>query len=121
MGSLQYYSLGALRLVGPSDTPSEDGEQEDGMGDTSEEKNSEECVTQEESELSRELPPEEQVGCVSATPEEPPVARSPEVALQKQEGLRQHRSRRSQNKCKAKRRAKTPSHRDKEEEVRLEF
>ncbi|KAJ9153756.1 hypothetical protein P3X46_027164 [Hevea brasiliensis] len=114
MGSLQYCSLGALRLVGPSDAPSEDGEQEDGMGDTSEEKDSEECATQEESELSRELPPEEQVGCVSATPEEPPVARSPKVALPKQEGLRQHRSRRSRNRCKAKRRAKTPSHRDEE-------
>ncbi|KAF2286289.1 hypothetical protein GH714_013303 [Hevea brasiliensis] len=60
MGSLQYCSLGTMRLVGPSDAPSEDGEQDNGMGDVAKEKDAEECATQEESELPRELPLEEQ-------------------------------------------------------------
>ncbi|KAF2295798.1 hypothetical protein GH714_034034 [Hevea brasiliensis] len=109
MGSLQYCSLGIMSLIGLSDAPIEDGEQDNGMGDAAEERDAEEYATQEESELPRELPLEEQVGYVS----EPSVARSPEeVALPKQEGIRQHRSRRSRNRCKAKRKVKTPSHRD---------
>ncbi|KAF2286292.1 hypothetical protein GH714_013334 [Hevea brasiliensis] len=87
-----FHSLKEDQRVGPSDALREDGEQDNGMGDAAKEKDTEECATQEESELPRELPPEEQVGCVS----EPPVARSPkEVALPKQEGTRQHHSRRS--------------------------
>ncbi|KAF2299195.1 hypothetical protein GH714_030939 [Hevea brasiliensis] len=95
MENLPCCTLGAMRLVGPSEAPRKDAVDV--------------CETQEQSKLPRELPPEEEVSCVS----EQPAAESPrEVALPKQERPRQQRSRRSKKRCKAKRKAKSPSHKN---------
>ncbi|KAF2292249.1 hypothetical protein GH714_018072 [Hevea brasiliensis] len=76
--SLPCCSLGSMRLIGPSEVPSSDGERDSGMEDAKDM-----CV------LPRELPPEKEVGCVRE-----PVAGSPrEVVLPKQERPRQRCSR----------------------------
>ncbi|KAF2282396.1 hypothetical protein GH714_043975 [Hevea brasiliensis] len=96
---LQCCSLGAMGLVGQSGAPSSDGERDSGMVDAK-------IV----SELPRELPPEEEVDCVSNS-----VAGSPrEVVLPKQERPRQRCSRRSRNRGKAERKAESPSHEDRD-------
>ncbi|KAF2282277.1 hypothetical protein GH714_044014 [Hevea brasiliensis] len=96
--SLPCGSLGAMGLVRPSEVPSSDGERDSGMEDAK-------TVSM----LPRELPPRERwTGGES-------VARSPrEVVLPKQGRPRQRRSRRSRNGCKAERKAKSPSHMDRE-------
>ncbi|KAF2317254.1 hypothetical protein GH714_019173 [Hevea brasiliensis] len=92
--SLPCCSLGAMRIIRPSEAPSKDAVDV--------------CGTQVQSKLPRSQPPEEEVGCVSE-----PTAESPrEVVLPKQERPRQPRSRRSRNRCKAERKAKSPSHKD---------
>ncbi|KAF2282311.1 hypothetical protein GH714_044062 [Hevea brasiliensis] len=107
--SLQCCSLGSMRLIGPSEAPSSDGEQDNGMVDAAAEEVAKTvCGTREQSKLPRELPSEEEVGCVRDS-----VARSPtDVVLPKQERPRQRRSRRSRNRCKAERKAESPSHED---------
>ncbi|KAF2282347.1 hypothetical protein GH714_043995 [Hevea brasiliensis] len=95
--SLPCGSLGAMGLVRPSEVPSSDGERDSGMVDAK-------IV----SVLPRELPSEGEVDCVSES-----VAGCPrDVVLPKQERPRQRRSRRSRNRCKAERKAESPSHKD---------
>ncbi|KAF2282513.1 hypothetical protein GH714_044029 [Hevea brasiliensis] len=104
-------SLGSMRLIGPSEAPSSDGERDNGMVDAAAEEVAKTvCGTQEQSRLPRELPSKEEVDCVR---ERPPVSESPrEVVLPGQERPRQRRSRRSRNRGKAERKAKSPSHED---------